>query len=211
MSRGVQLTAYRQLKHTKERPCRHFITGKKLNAPPVSVSNWGNKGFRSDLMKSWLQLDFRKTFHYNASTVYNQSARLLPAIESHYYSRKSLLTSCANTSPQKFQVTASRPSSKYTKRTWIEQWSDKIFSSPWKSVCSIWKILSCLPESFERRESCCNIPFQQRNESQLPKANSQCFCLGLERLIRVKRAAGRPKDFEVIAELETILEEKNKH
>jgi hypothetical protein len=41
--------------------------------------------------------------------------------------------------------------------------------------------------------------------------DAKCFCLGLERLIRVKRAAGRPKDFEVIAELETILEEKNKH
>ncbi|CAB1073184.1 hypothetical protein D1AOALGA4SA_1783, partial [Olavius algarvensis Delta 1 endosymbiont] len=38
----------------------------------------------------------------------------------------------------------------------------------------------------------------------------RCFCLGIERLIRVKRAAGRPKDFEVVAELETILEEKNK-
>ncbi len=30
-------------------------------------------------------------------------------------------------------------------------------------------------------------------------------CLDLESLIRVKRAAGRPKDFEAIAELETIL------
>ena len=37
---------------------------------------------------------------------------------------------------------------------------------------------------------------------------TKCFCIGLERLIIVKRAAGRPKDFEVIAELETILEEK---
>lgn len=40
--------------------------------------------------------------------------------------------------------------------------------------------------------------------------NAKCFCLGLERLITIKRAAGRPKDFEVIAELETILEEKDK-
>jgi hypothetical protein len=39
---------------------------------------------------------------------------------------------------------------------------------------------------------------------------AKCFCLGLERLIRVKRAAGRPKDFEVIAELEAILDEKKK-
>jgi len=36
----------------------------------------------------------------------------------------------------------------------------------------------------------------------------ECLCLGLERLIAVKRAAGRPKDFEAIAELEAILEER---
>jgi hypothetical protein len=30
----------------------------------------------------------------------------------------------------------------------------------------------------------------------------------LERLIHVKRAAGRPKDLEILAELETILEEQ---
>ncbi len=35
----------------------------------------------------------------------------------------------------------------------------------------------------------------------------ECWCLGLERLIQVKRAAGRPKDFEAIADLEAILEE----
>lgn len=33
-------------------------------------------------------------------------------------------------------------------------------------------------------------------------------CLDLESLIRVKRAAGRPKDFEAIAELEAILNQK---
>lgn len=33
----------------------------------------------------------------------------------------------------------------------------------------------------------------------------RCLCLGLEALIRVKRAAGRPKDLEAIAELERIL------
>jgi predicted nucleotidyltransferase len=38
----------------------------------------------------------------------------------------------------------------------------------------------------------------------------QCQCLGLERLIYVKRAAGRPKDLEAIAELETMLEERLK-
>jgi predicted nucleotidyltransferase len=32
----------------------------------------------------------------------------------------------------------------------------------------------------------------------------RCLCLGLEKLIQVKRAAGRPKDFEVLAELESI-------
>ena len=36
----------------------------------------------------------------------------------------------------------------------------------------------------------------------------QCRCLNLERLIHVKRAAGRPKDFEAVAELEAILEER---
>jgi predicted nucleotidyltransferase len=38
----------------------------------------------------------------------------------------------------------------------------------------------------------------------------RCRCLDLERLIEVKRAAGRPKDLEVIAELEAILEERKK-
>jgi hypothetical protein len=37
-----------------------------------------------------------------------------------------------------------------------------------------------------------------------------CLCLDLETLIRVKRAAGRPKDFEVIAELEAIQEERRR-
>jgi predicted nucleotidyltransferase len=32
-------------------------------------------------------------------------------------------------------------------------------------------------------------------------------CLGLERLIHVKRAAGRPKDLEALAELQALLEE----
>jgi predicted nucleotidyltransferase len=36
----------------------------------------------------------------------------------------------------------------------------------------------------------------------------ECRCLGLQRLIEVKRAAGRPKDLEAIAELELILEEQ---
>jgi len=37
---------------------------------------------------------------------------------------------------------------------------------------------------------------------------TQCLCLDLDTLIWVKRAAGRPKDFEVIAELEALREEK---
>lgn len=34
-----------------------------------------------------------------------------------------------------------------------------------------------------------------------------CLCINLEKLIEVKRAAGRPKDLEVIAELESLYEE----
>jgi predicted nucleotidyltransferase len=40
--------------------------------------------------------------------------------------------------------------------------------------------------------------------------NVKCLCLNLKRLIEVKRAAGRPKDFESISELEAILEERQK-
>jgi hypothetical protein len=35
-------------------------------------------------------------------------------------------------------------------------------------------------------------------------------CLTLAKLIEVKRAAGRPKDFEAIAELEVLLEESQR-
>jgi predicted nucleotidyltransferase len=38
----------------------------------------------------------------------------------------------------------------------------------------------------------------------------QCRCLDLETLIRVKRAAGRPRDLEAIAELYVIREERDK-
>jgi predicted nucleotidyltransferase len=38
----------------------------------------------------------------------------------------------------------------------------------------------------------------------------QCMCLGIRRLIEVKRAAGRPKDIEAITELQAILEEQEK-
>jgi hypothetical protein len=36
----------------------------------------------------------------------------------------------------------------------------------------------------------------------------ECRCLNLDRLIEVKRAAGRPKDFEAVAELEIIQEQR---
>jgi hypothetical protein len=38
----------------------------------------------------------------------------------------------------------------------------------------------------------------------------ECRRLGLEKLILVKRAAGRPKDLEVIAELEALKEERDR-
>lgn len=37
----------------------------------------------------------------------------------------------------------------------------------------------------------------------------RCLCLGLDKLIEVKRAAGRPKDFEAVAELEALREERD--
>lgn len=37
-----------------------------------------------------------------------------------------------------------------------------------------------------------------------------CRVVSLERLIQLKRAAGRPKDLEVIAELQALLEERRK-
>ncbi len=37
----------------------------------------------------------------------------------------------------------------------------------------------------------------------------ETLCLDLPTLVRVKRAAGRPKDLEAIAELEALLEERD--
>ncbi len=37
---------------------------------------------------------------------------------------------------------------------------------------------------------------------------TQCRCVNLQRLIQLKRAAGRPRDLEAIAELEVIHEER---
>jgi hypothetical protein len=39
---------------------------------------------------------------------------------------------------------------------------------------------------------------------------ASCLCLDLDWLIRVKRAAGRPRDLEVIAELEALREERDR-
>ncbi len=41
-------------------------------------------------------------------------------------------------------------------------------------------------------------------------AGVECRCLGLQKLIAVKRAAGRPKDLEIIAELEALREERDR-
>ncbi|MDB4979893.1 MAG: hypothetical protein JWM82_645 [Myxococcales bacterium] len=35
----------------------------------------------------------------------------------------------------------------------------------------------------------------------------RCLCLDLRKLVEVKRAAGRPKDLEALAELESLLEQ----
>jgi predicted nucleotidyltransferase len=42
----------------------------------------------------------------------------------------------------------------------------------------------------------------------VPLFGLECRCLGLECLIVVKRAAGRPKDLEAIAELEALRDER---
>lgn len=50
------------------------------------------------------------------------------------------------------------------------------------------------------------LPFTE----ELPFFGIRCRCVKLERLIQLKRAAGRPKDLEVIAELQAILEERER-
>jgi hypothetical protein len=42
---------------------------------------------------------------------------------------------------------------------------------------------------------------------QLQVLQTSCLCLSLSQLIRAKRAAGRRKDLEALAELEAIEEE----
>lgn len=44
----------------------------------------------------------------------------------------------------------------------------------------------------------------------VPLFGVECRCLGLEALIRVKRAAGRPRDLDAIAELEALREERGR-
>jgi hypothetical protein len=48
------------------------------------------------------------------------------------------------------------------------------------------------------------------DSEQMEVAGHDCMVLGLKRLIEVKRAAARQKDFEEIAELQVILEERNR-
>ena len=42
----------------------------------------------------------------------------------------------------------------------------------------------------------------------VPAFGVECLCIDLPTLIHVKRAAGRPKDFDAIAELEALQEER---
>lgn len=48
------------------------------------------------------------------------------------------------------------------------------------------------------------------DSTAVPAFGVEVRCLNLDRLIQVKRAAGRPKDLEAIAELEALFEERGK-
>lgn len=50
------------------------------------------------------------------------------------------------------------------------------------------------------------LPFSE----ELTVFNVRCPFVTLERLIQLKRAAGRPKDLEIIAELQALLEERRR-
>ncbi|HVV01864.1 MAG TPA: hypothetical protein VHH88_10915 [Verrucomicrobiae bacterium] len=45
---------------------------------------------------------------------------------------------------------------------------------------------------------------------QIEAFGTRCRCITLERLIQLKRAAGRPKDLESVAELQALLEQRDK-
>ena len=45
---------------------------------------------------------------------------------------------------------------------------------------------------------------------QLELLGARCWCVDLETLIHLKRAAGRPKDFEALAELMALREERDR-
>ena len=45
---------------------------------------------------------------------------------------------------------------------------------------------------------------------QLELLGARCWCVDLETLIHLKRAAGRPKDFEALAELVALREERDR-
>lgn len=44
----------------------------------------------------------------------------------------------------------------------------------------------------------------------IPVFGFTCHCVGLDKLIDLKRAAGRPKDNEILAELEALREERDR-
>jgi predicted nucleotidyltransferase len=48
------------------------------------------------------------------------------------------------------------------------------------------------------------------HSTELAAYGVRCLCLDLPALIRSKRAAGRPKDLEALAELEALLEEQER-
>lgn len=50
------------------------------------------------------------------------------------------------------------------------------------------------------------LPFSE----ELEVFGAKCRVVGLEKLIQLKRAAGRPKDFEAIAELQALLDERRR-
>jgi predicted nucleotidyltransferase len=55
-----------------------------------------------------------------------------------------------------------------------------------------------------------NYSMAQTKSMEVTLFGSRYRCLTLEDLITAKRAAGRPKDLDVLAELETILEERER-